>query len=78
MTHALATNLGVGYFNTTAVTNDTLIADRFELSAVALPLFGCAEYLFTEQTIPLGAKRSVVYGLGLLHFTIRPILDLLW
>ena len=73
--HALTTNLGAGDFYATALTHDAAEADALVLSAVALPVLLGTENLFAEETVLLRAEGSVVDGLRLFYFTMRPATD---
>ena len=69
VTHALTTNLGTSYFNAALFADNALKAHTLVLTAVALPVTGWSECLFTEQTITLWAQGAVVNGFWLLYFT---------
>src|SRR5690625_384309 len=70
--HALAAYLGAGYFNAASFTDDAFEAHALVLTAVALPVPGRTEDLFTEKTVLLRLEGAVVDGLRLLNFAIRP------
>jgi hypothetical protein len=72
VTHALTTNGRLSYFNATALTNDSLEANALVLTASALPVLGRTEDLLAEQTVLLRLEGTVVDGLRLLYFTVRP------
>ena len=76
VTHAFATNLGTGNFNTTAFADDALEAHALVLAAVALPVAGRAEDLFAEKTVLLRLEGAVVDGFGLLNLAVAPPADL--
>ena len=54
MSHSLASDGGLGDFDAASVADDAFISDLFVLSAVALPVLGGAEDLFTEQAVLFG------------------------
>ena len=70
--HALTANLALGHFDAASVTDFALIADFFVLSAVALPVLGGPEDTLAEEAVTLRLEGSVVDGLGLFHFAVRP------
>ena len=73
--HPLATDLGTGHLDATALADDALEADPLVLPAVALPVPGRTEDLLAEQAVLLGLERAVVDRLGLLDLTVRPQTD---
>ena len=73
--HALATHLGTGHLNATALTHNALEAHALVLTAVALPVLGGAEDTLVEETVLLGLQGTVVDGLGLLNLTKGPTTD---
>ena len=77
MTTALATNFLLGHFHSTAVTDDTLIADALVLSAMALVVLGGTENALAEETVALGLVGTVVDGFGLGNLTPRIFQNLL-
>src|SRR5690625_6889823 len=60
--HALAAYLGAGYFNAASFTDDAFEAHALVLTAVALPVPGRTEDLFTEKTVLLRLEGAVVDG----------------
>ncbi len=72
MTHALATNLEMGDFDTAAVADDTLVPDGFEFAAVAFPLFRRAEDSFAEEAVLFRPEGAVIDGLGFFHLAVAP------
>ncbi len=71
--HALATHLGAGDLDPTALTDDALEAHPLVLAAVALPVAGGPEDLLAEQAVLLGTQGAVVERLGLLHFLLTRV-----
>jgi hypothetical protein len=76
--HAFPSDLGSGNFHSTAVADNTFISDLLVLAAIAFPVFGGPEDPLAEKAILLGTERTVVDGFWLCHFTVGPLLDLLW
>src|SRR5215216_6781630 len=76
VTHPLTAYLGPGHLDTTPLTDDALEAHPLVLTAVALPVPRGAEDLLAEQAITLWLERPVVDRLRLLHFTMRPLANL--
>ena len=74
--HTLAANLGLGDLYAAAVTDLTLVADLFILTAVALPVLGRAKNLFAEQALTLGLQGTVIDGFRFFDFAKRPFADL--
>ena len=73
--HALTTHLGFGYLNTTAFTDDALIAHPLVLTTGTLPVPRGTENTFTKQTVALWLERTVVNRLRLLNLAFRPTAD---
>ena len=78
VSHTLPSDRGASYFHSAAVTNDAPVADLLVLAAVALPVLGRPEDGLAEQAILFRSQATVVDGLGLGHFSVRPDADLLW
>src|SRR5215211_39553 len=76
VTHPLTAYLGPGHLDATPLTDDALEAHPLVLAAVALPVPGGAEDLLAEQAITFRLERPVVDRLRLLHFTMRPLANL--
>jgi hypothetical protein len=76
VTHALTTNRGLSDLYATTLTNDSLKANSLVLATGALPVLGRTEDLLAEQTVLLRLESSVVDGLRLLNFTVRPRADI--
>src|SRR5687767_9056470 len=76
VTHPLTAYLGPRHLDATPLTDDALEAHPLVLAAVALPVPGGAEDLLAEQAITLRLERAVVDRLRLLHFTMRPLANL--
>ena len=75
--HALAANFGTGDFNATTLTNNSLKANTLVFTAVALPVTGWSENLFTEKTIFFGSQCAVVNCLWLFYFAFGPQANLI-
>ena len=75
--HAFAPDLGPRDFDPAALADDALETDALVLAAVTLPVLGRAEDLLAEEAVLFGTQRSVVDGLGLLHFSRGPTADVL-
>jgi hypothetical protein len=74
--HALATNLLLGYLDTTTVTYNTLITDTLVLATVTFVILYWAKNALTEKTISFRLVGTVVNGLGLKHLTIAAFQDI--
>ena len=72
VTHAFTTNDRAGYFNTTLITDDALVADTFVLTAVTLVVFLRTEDLLIEESVLFRALGAVVNRFWLGDFTTRP------
>ena len=75
MTHTLTAYLGLGNFNTAALTDLALIANLLVASAVALPVLLRSKDALTEQTVALRLQCSIVDGFRLLDLAVRPLAD---
>ena len=78
VSHALTTNDGVRYLNTTLVTDDAFVANLFILSTVTLPVFAWSENFFRKETVLFWFLGSVVDGFWLGDFTKGPGANDLW
>jgi len=76
MPHAVATNFGQRYFDTTLFTDDATVLQAFVLAAQALVILDRAKYLGAEQAIALRLESTVVDGFRLFDFAIGPGTDL--
>ena len=65
MTHSLAAHFLGCNLNAAFFADLALIADSLVFSAETLPVLSRTEDFLAEKTVLFGAKRSVVYGLGL-------------
>ena len=72
MSHALTADFGFRHFDAAAIADDPLIFHPLVLTAVALPISDGAENTLAEKTVAFGFERSIINGLGLANFTIRP------
>jgi hypothetical protein len=70
--HAVTPDLGTRYFNTALIADDALVAYALVLSTIALPVLLGTKNALTEQSIALGLQGSIVNGLGLRYFAVRP------
>ncbi len=75
MTHALTTHFSQRNFYTTLFTNNATVLKALVLSAQALVVLYWTKDLGTEKTITLRLERTVIDGLGLLHFAKGPGTD---
>src|SRR5699024_3275808 len=75
--HPFTADLGARHFDAAAFTDDALEADALVFTAIALPVPGRPEDLFAEKTVLFGLQRAVVDCVGFLHFTVRPLTDLI-
>ena len=78
VSHTLATHLGKCNFNATLFTDHTAVLQALVLTTKALVVFHWTKNLGTEQTIALRLERTIVDGLRLLNFAIRPRANHLW
>jgi len=74
--HAVTTDLVTRDFDTTALADDALETHRLYLPHAHSSLLG-PEDLLAEEAVLFGTQRSVVDGLGLLHFSRGPTADVL-
>ena len=70
--HTLTANLASRDFNATALAHDALVLDLLVTTTGTLPVLDWSENLLAEQAISLWFKGSVVNGLRLLDFSMRP------
>ena len=70
--HALTADAGFGNLNAAAITYDTFISDFLIFSAVTLPVLARSEDFLAIQTILFRFQRTIVDGLRLGHFSMRP------
>ena len=75
VTHALPAHLGLGNFHAAAVTNLALILNLLIFTAVALPVLLRSENTLAVKAVPLRFQSTVVNGLRLLDFAVRPLPD---
>ena len=75
MPHTLTADSGLGHFYAASVTDDTLVADLFILSAVALPVLAGSKDPLAEQSVLFRFQRPVIDGLGLGHLASGPLHD---
>ena len=73
--HVLTAHVGVSHFHAATVTDDTLVTDALELTAVTFPVLHRSKDLFAEKTILFRLEGTVVDGFGLGHFTMGPAAD---
>jgi hypothetical protein len=78
VTHTFPSHLRVGNLDTTTVTDNSLIPDRLELSAVAFPLLGSSKNPFTKKSIFLGSQSPIVNSFRLFNFAVAPGSNLIW
>src|SRR5690606_37489316 len=65
MSNSLSTYFFLCHFNTTTVTNDTLITDSLILSAGTFVILHRSEYFLAEQTVPFRLVGVFVTCFGL-------------
>ena len=75
--HALAAHLGLRDFHAALLADHTAVLQALVLAAQAFVVLDGTKNLGAEQAVTLGLERTVVDGLGLLHFAERPRTDLL-
>ena len=63
--HAVPAHPAFSDLNATALTDNAAVTHPFVFAAMAFPVFGRAENLFTEQPVHLGLESSVIDGLRL-------------
>src|SRR5215813_5234587 len=73
-----ASNFGKRDFNAAFVADDAAVFHPFVLAAQAFPVRYRTEDTSAEQTILLRLERSIVDGLGLGYFAVRPRANLFW
>src|SRR5262245_34247838 len=73
-----ASNFRKRDFNTAFVADDAAVLHPFVLAAQAFPVRYGSENTSAEQTIFLRLERSIVDGLGLGYFAMRPRANLFW
>ena len=76
--HTLTTHLGKCNFNTTLFTNYTAVLQALVLTTKTLVVLHWTKNLGAEQTIALRLERTIVDGLRLLNFAVRPRANHLW
>ena len=74
--HPLASHLGFGHFDAALLADDPLVFFSLVFSAEALEILLGPEDLGAEEAVLLGLMGSIVNGLGLLDFSVRPLEDL--
>ena len=74
----LTTHLALNHLDAALLAHDAAVLHALVLAADALVVLHRSEDLRAEQAVTLGLERAVVDGLRLLHFTVRPLADLLW
>ena len=70
MTHSLASNLLLRYFNSALLADLSLMTDALILSAKAFPILRRSENTLTEETVTLRLQSTVIYGFGLFHLAV--------
>src|SRR5687768_12463376 len=78
VSHPLTANLGTGDFDAALVADRPRVANSLELAAIALPVLGRTEDALAEQAAMLRLERSIVDGLRLRYFAVRPGTNRLW
>ncbi|MEY4182015.1 MAG: hypothetical protein RLZZ217_641 [Planctomycetota bacterium] len=77
MAQTLATNLGLDDFHTALLAGDPAVLHALVLAAQALVVLHGSEDLGTKEAILLRLEGTVIDGLRLLYFAVRPTTDLL-
>src|SRR6185369_14189384 len=75
VSQTLAAYLAQGHFHAALVANHAAVLHPLVLAAQALPVGYGAKNLGAEQTVPLGFESTVIDGLRLGDFTVRPRTD---
>ena len=75
MAHALTTNFGASNFDAATLADDALETYALVFTAIAFPVASRTEDLLIEESVLFWLQGSVVDGLWLLYFTIRPFPD---
>ena len=75
MSHPLAAHFLFGHLDAATVADDALVTDPFVFAAMALVVFDRTENPLAEKTVALGL--TIVYCLGLQHFSARVFQNLL-
>jgi hypothetical protein len=70
--HTLTAHFGQRDFNAALLADYATMLEALVLAAQALIVLDRAKNLGTEQTVTLWLERTVVDGLGLFDFAIRP------
>ena len=76
MAEALATNLGEGDFDAALVADDAAVLHALVLAAEAFPVGDGSKDAGAEEAVALRFEGTVVDGLGLGDFAVRPAADL--
>ena len=75
MTHPLATDLGLDYFDAALFADDAAMPHALVLAAVAFVVLGRPENLGAEQPVTLRLEGPVVDRFGLFDLAVRPRAD---
>src|ERR1044072_812236 len=76
MTKTLAPHFGLRDFHPALVADHAAVLHALVLAAETLPIRHRTENPRAEQAVPLGFEGAVINRLGLGHFTVRPLADL--
>ena len=71
MARPSAPDIRSGHFHTAPVADNAPVFNLLILTAGAFPVFNRTKNLFTEEAVFFGFKRTVVYRLRFLDFTVR-------
>ena len=72
MPQTLTPNFGLGYLNTTTITNYAPIANPLVLAAVTGPILYWSKSAFAEKPVALGFEGAIIYSFGLGYLPMRP------
>lgn len=75
MTKTLSANLGLNDLDAAFFTDDAPVLHAFVLAAIAFVILDWPENFGTEQAVAFRLERSVIDGLRLFDFSMRPLPD---
>src|SRR5699024_4534366 len=70
VSHPLSTNFSFSYFYSTTITNNTFISYTFIFSTMTFPILLWTKNTFTEQSIFLRLKSTIINGFWFLYLSI--------
>ena len=77
VSHSLAANAGEGNFHTALFADDAAVFHSLVFAAQTFVIFDRSENAGTEQAVSFRFESTIVDGLGLFDFAVRPGTDLL-